>query len=172
MTTPRTLTASSTIFVIREVAFGLLLGPWLWRFYRLWTFLCFFNAFRDLKVTSDTTTKIRDVDAKSHEEKNANEEHIMRASGWVPFSGIVYWGVHTQRGLWHVAVKLIFIKGKILYKITNNNNNMRPFQYFAFTFGDMSDFFADLPFTGKKNLTKVALWRCFVIFFSLPLLWC
>ena len=54
MTAPRTLTASSTIFVSRKVVFGLLLGPWLWRFYRLWTFLCFFNAFRDLNVTSDT----------------------------------------------------------------------------------------------------------------------
>ena len=35
---------------------------------------------------------------------------------------------------------------------------MRPLQYFAFSFGHMSDFFlTDLPFTGKKKLTKVAL---------------
>lgn len=37
-------------------------------------------------------------------------------------------------------------------------NNMRPLQYFAFSFGHMSDFFlTDLPFTGKKKLTEVAL---------------
>ena len=34
-------------------------------------------------------------------------------------------------------------------------NNMRPLQYFAFSFGHMSDFFlTDLPFTGKKKINK------------------
>ena len=32
---------------------------------------------------------------------------------------------------------------------------MRPLQYFAFSFGHMSDFFlTDLPFTGKKKINK------------------
>ena len=88
------------------------------------TIVCNVWLFHFCLETHDTTTRIRDVDAKSHVEQNANEEHIMRASGWVPFSGIVYWGVHTQRGLWHVTVKLTFIKVKILYKITCDRYNI------------------------------------------------